>query len=141
MVFNLGEWKKQESQMFVERSLSPGSNSVLQFISFKPQQQIGATVSTLGFLDGAGGKESTCQCRTHRTRRFSPWVRKVPWRRKRQPTPVFLPGKSHGWRSLEAHSPRRPKESDTTEATSLSLSFTPALQADSLTSELSGKPC
>ena len=29
-----------------------------------------------------------------------PWVRKIPWRRKWQPTPVFLPGKSHGQRSL-----------------------------------------
>ena len=28
--------------------------------------------------------------------RFNPWVRKIPWRRKWQPTPVFLPGKSHG---------------------------------------------
>ena len=31
---------------------------------------------------------------------FDPWVRKIPWRRKWQPTPVFLPGKSHGQRSL-----------------------------------------
>ena len=35
------------------------------------------------------GKESTCQCRRHR---FDPWVGKIPWRRKWQPTPVFLPG-------------------------------------------------
>ena len=31
---------------------------------------------------------------------FLPWVRKIPWRRKWQPTPVFLPGKSYGQRSL-----------------------------------------
>ena len=31
---------------------------------------------------------------------FNPWVGKIPWRRKWQPTPVFLPGKSHGRRSL-----------------------------------------
>src|SRR5574338_627821 len=31
---------------------------------------------------------------------FDPWVRKIPWRRKWQPTPVLLPGKFHGWRSL-----------------------------------------
>ena len=31
---------------------------------------------------------------------FDPWVRKIPWRRKWQPTPVLLPRKSHGWRSL-----------------------------------------
>ena len=38
-----------------------------------------------------------------------------PWRRKWQPTPVFLPGESHGWRSLVGYSPRGCKESDTTE--------------------------
>uniref|UniRef100_A0A8B9YB93 Signal peptide peptidase like 2C n=1 Tax=Bos mutus grunniens TaxID=30521 RepID=A0A8B9YB93_BOSMU len=47
--------------------------------------------------------------------RFNPWVRKIPWRRKWQPTPVFLPGESHGWRSLVGYSPRGHKESDTTE--------------------------
>ena len=35
------------------------------------------------------GKESTCQYRRHR---FNPWVRKIPWTRKWQPSPVFLPG-------------------------------------------------
>ena len=33
---------------------------------------------------------------------FSPWVRKIPWRRKWQPAPVFLPAESHGQRSLAA---------------------------------------
>ena len=46
---------------------------------------------------------------------FNPWVGKVPWRRKWQPTPVFLPGESHGWRSLVGYSPQGCKESDTTE--------------------------
>ena len=36
---------------------------------------------------------------------FDPWVRKTPWRRQWQPTPVFLPGKSHGPRSLAGYSP------------------------------------
>ena len=58
------------------------------------------------------GKESTCQCRT---RGYNPWVRKIPWRRTWQPTPVFLPEKSHGQRSLETYSPWSCKESDTTE--------------------------
>ena len=35
-----------------------------------------------------------------------PWVKKIPWRRKWQPTPVFLPGQSHGQRSLVGYSPR-----------------------------------
>ena len=45
------------------------------------------------------GKEPTCQCRRHSRLGFNPWVRKSPWRRKWQPTPAFLPGKSHGQRS------------------------------------------
>ena len=46
---------------------------------------------------------------------FDPWVRKIPWRRKWQPTPVLLPGESHGGRSLLGYSPWDHKESDTTE--------------------------
>ena len=45
---------------------------------------------------------------------FDPWVQKIPWRRKGQPTPVFLPGKSHGQQSLVAYSPWGCKELDTT---------------------------
>ena len=62
-------------------------------------------------------KEPTCQCRRHKRRRFDPWVGKIPWRRARQPTPVFLPGESHGQRSLVGYSPWGHKESDTNEAT------------------------
>ena len=47
--------------------------------------------------------------------RFDSWVRKIPWRRKWQPTPVFLPGKSHGQRSLVDYNTRGHKESDTAE--------------------------
>ena len=46
---------------------------------------------------------------------FDPWVRKNPWRRKWQPTPIFLPGKFHEQRSLADYSPWSPKEWDTTE--------------------------
>ena len=46
---------------------------------------------------------------------FNPWVRKIPWRRKWQPTPALLPGKLHGLRSLVGYSPWGHKESDTTE--------------------------
>ena len=56
--------------------------------------------SYFGFPSEASGKEPTCQCRRHQRLRFDPWVRKIPWRRARQPTPAFLPGKSHGQRSL-----------------------------------------
>ena len=54
---------------------------------------------------------------------LNPWVRKTPWRRKWQLTPVSLPGKSYGERSLADYSPWSRKESDTTELRTLSLSF------------------
>ena len=48
---------------------------------------------------------------------LNPWVRKIPWKKKCQPTPVFLLGDSHGQRSLVGYSPGGGKESDTTELT------------------------
>ena len=63
-----------------------------------------------------GGKEFTWQCRRCRRRGFNPWVRMIPWSRKWQPIPVFLPGKSHGQR-LVGCSPWDCKESDMTEHT------------------------
>ena len=48
-------------------------------------------------------------------REFNPYVRKIPWNRKWQPSPVFLPGKFQGQRSLEGYSPWGLKESDMTE--------------------------
>ena len=52
------------------------------------------------------------------------WVVKIPWRRKWQPTPVFLPGKSHGRRSLVGYCPWGHKESDTTEQLHFHFTFT-----------------
>ena len=68
-------------------------------------------------VPGTVGKESTCQCRRHRRCNFDPWVGKMPWRRKWQPTSVFLLGKSHGQRSLVGYSPRSHRESITAECT------------------------
>ena len=48
------------------------------------------------FPGGSSGKDPTCQCRRHKRCRFDPQVGKIPWRREWQPTPVFLPGESHG---------------------------------------------
>ena len=58
------------------------------------------------------GKESTYQCRRHR---FDPWAGKMLWRKKWQPTPVFLPGKVHGQRSLASTVYGSLKELDMTE--------------------------
>ena len=46
---------------------------------------------------------------------FDPWLSKIPWSRQWPPTPVLLPRKFHGWRSLVGYSPWGCKESDTTE--------------------------
>ena len=54
----------------------------------------------LGFPAGSDGKETACQCRRQKRRQFDPWVRKIPWRKAWQPTPVFLPGEFHGQRTL-----------------------------------------
>ena len=64
-----------------------------------------------GFPDGSCDKESACNAGDG----FDPWVRKIPWRRAWQPTPVFWPGESYGWRSLAGYSPCGHTESDMTE--------------------------
>ena len=53
--------------------------------------------------------------------RFDPWIGKIPWRREWQPTPVFLPGESHGQRSLVGYNPWGCKELDMTEQLTLLL--------------------
>ena len=52
------------------------------------------TSEVLGLRRWHSGKESVCQCRIFKRHGFSPWVGKIPWKRKCQPAPVFLPGKS-----------------------------------------------
>ena len=60
------------------------------------------------------GKESTCNAGDTA---FDPWLRKMPWRRKQPPTPVCLPGESHGQRNLAGYSPRGHNDLDMTEVT------------------------
>ena len=99
------------------------------------------------FLGGSVVKESACKCRRPG---FSPWVGKICWRRKWQPTLVFLPGESHGQRSLAGYSSWGRKESDTTELLTLSLfmwdltssriePMSPALAGKFFTTEPPGK--
>jgi len=67
-----------------------------------------------GFSGGSDDKESACNLQCRRPR-FDPQVRKIPWRRKWQSSPVFLPGKFHGQKSLVGYSPWGHKKSDMTE--------------------------
>ena len=59
---------------------------------------------------GSSGRERSCQCRNCKRRGFDPWMGKILWRRGWQPTPVFLPGESHGQRRLSGYSPWGRKE-------------------------------
>ena len=65
-----------------------------------------------GFPGGTSDKESVQETKGYR---FDSWVKKTPWSRNWQPTPVFLPGESHGQRSLGGYSPWGRRESNTTE--------------------------
>ena len=80
-----------------------------------PQRDLERSAVILGLSWWLSGKDSSCQYRSCRTCRFDPWVGKTLWRRKWQPTPVFLPGKSHGQRSLAGYCPWGCKELDTAE--------------------------
>ena len=87
-------------------SLIPGSRR-------PPGEENGNPLQYFELPRWLNGKESTYRsCRRHR---FNPWVRKIPWRQKWRPIPVFLPGKSHGQRILASNSPWDRRESDTTE--------------------------
>ena len=57
------------------------------------------------YLRNTGGSDSKMSAFSAGGPGFDPWVAKTPWRRKWQPTPVLLPGKFHGWRSLVGYSP------------------------------------
>ena len=75
-----------------------------------------------GLPYSSDGKESACKTADLGSRpRFDPWVRKIPWGRNWQPTPIFLPEESHGQRSLAGCSPWSLKELDMTEQ--LTLTF------------------
>ena len=80
--------------------------------SQRPCRAVTVDSSIVGLPCVSNGKKKIClQCRRPRV---DPWVGKAPWRRAWQPTPVFLPGESHGQRSLAGYSPWGHKGSDMT---------------------------
>ena len=82
-----------------------------RLMSFPSCWLISFPILEIGLPWWHSGKEPNCQCRKHR---FDPWVGKIPWKRKWQPSPVFLPGKSQGQRSLAGYSPWGHQRLDTT---------------------------
>ena len=92
----------------------------VQSFSFNLQYKLMSWIVLLpltGFPGGTSGEEPACQYKRHQRCGFDPWVRKILWRRAWQPAPVFLPGESHGQRSLANYSPQGHKELDMTEVT------------------------
>ena len=71
---------------------------------------------------GSADKKPACQCRDHTRLEFDLWVGEIPWRKKWQPTSVFLPGKVHRQKSLAGYSPWGLKEPNMTEHTCMHAS-------------------
>ena len=80
-------------------------------ISMLPLITVGI-ILVIGLTWWCGGTEPASQCRRYG---FHPWIGKIPWKRKWQPTPAFLPGESHGQRNLVGYSPWHCKKSEMTD--------------------------
>ena len=112
----------QSKKSFIQQSKCPSADEWInkmihpcnrKFISQNRNKVLIPT--TRDFPIGSSGKEPACQGRRHKRHKFDPWIGKIPWRRKWHPIPVFLPGKSHGQRSLVSYSPWGHKEPNMTE--------------------------
>ena len=97
---------------------SRGNSLVVQCLGLHTSTAVAPVWALVGEQSGLprwlSGWRICLQCRRCT---FDPWVREISWRKKWQPTPVFLPGESHRQRSLVGYSPWGCKESDTTEVT------------------------
>ena len=92
-------WQSRNTGMDIENGHQGGKQSGRSW-------EIGIDIFTLlGFPGGTSGEEPICQSRRHKRKQFDPWVSKIPWRRKWQPTPVFLPGEFCEQRSLVGYNP------------------------------------
>ena len=110
-------WTRLAAIATLQSSVSINSN-ILRFANLKSSVRsklppftvltglfLAAVYFSLGLPGGASAQEPGCQSRSHKPLGFDPWVGKIPWTRAWQPTPVFLPGESHGQRSLVGYSP------------------------------------
>ena len=94
---------------FLIHSPNEGHYGYFQFLAIMNKASINIWVQVFTWilfstwlLRWRSGKESAFQRRRQKRCLFNPWVGTIPWRRKWQPTPVFLPGRFHGLRSLMA---------------------------------------
>ena len=119
----------QSFSLYKANKINHGNNWIIfrYFFSnsLKAPNFFKAIVKWYGLPWWLSGKEFACQWRHG----FDPWVKKIPWRRRRQASLVFLPEKSHGKRSLVGYSPWGCKESDTTERLSMHRRFANLMNA------------
>ena len=77
----------------------------ISFVEYLEASLVAMNHREQDFLGSVGDKESACQCKRHKKLRVWSLVKKIPWSRKWELIPVFLPGKFHGQRSLEGYRP------------------------------------
>ena len=87
-----------------ESAHNTGDLSSIPRLGRFPGEEKGYPLQNIWVIGGTSGKEPACQCRRHKRCGFDCWVEKIPWRRAWKPTPVFLPGESHGQRTLTGYS-------------------------------------
>ena len=107
LLTNAGDTRDAGSIPGSGRNPGGGNDNLLQYSCLENSMDRGAWWAAVLFMrpsmdfpGGSSGKESACQFRRHKRCRFNPWVRKIPWSRKWQPSPVPVPGKCRGQRSL-----------------------------------------
>ena len=96
-------WRGTESDNEEIRCKEFCEKENIEFYSEKLPDNTDKNEHIRGFPGGASGKEPACQCRRHKRHGLNLWVGGIPWRRAWQPSPVFLPGESHGQRSLAGY--------------------------------------
>ena len=107
----------QLASPFVEKVICLPLSHFCTFVKLSLSFCVGLLLGLLFFFSNTsfpGGSDSKSVCLQCGRPRFDPWVRKIAWSRKWQPTPVFLLGKSHGWGKLTGYSPLGREESDMT---------------------------
>ena len=118
----LGTWEYFQACK-IKRALLHITNSCLQHNGLLKSSQAfnkSKTSQTIyGSTGGTSDKESACQFKRYKRLQFNPWVRKILWRRRWQPIPIFLPGKSHEQRILVGYSSLGCKELENDLATKL----------------------
>ena len=97
--------KKEKNNLICLSGINNSSKGIHWFLKEQYLKELDDLFSLLGLSGRLNQLKNLPAMQETQRRGFNPYVRKIPWRRKRQPTPVFLPGESHGQRSMVGYSP------------------------------------